>query len=282
MKIIPLRKQSIVLCILPILVVTFAWGRNHVQNETGYSIEKIKEAYSQFLFTEVVTLAADALTHDPPPPEEERVEIHTYLAFAYIALGETEKAKESFEAALRLNPNLTLDPVYVSPKIIAIFNEVKSTIETLKESKEEEPLQPAHPIPKEDKRFGGAWRSLVLPGWGQLYKGQKRKAMIIFGIQTITISTSLYAHFRMEEAHDEYIRTQDPELIESKYDRYNSFYKLRNYFLLCTAATWLYSHIDAAVSQPSSEGEGDTMKKNILWIPTVREDSFSLCCTIHF
>ena len=75
---------------------------------------------------------------------------------------------------------------------------------------------------------------------------------------------------------------EDPELNESKYDRYNSFYKLRNYFLLCTAATWLYSHIDAAVSQPSSEGEGDTMKKNILWIPTVREDSFSLCCTIHF
>ena len=49
-----------------------------------------------------------------------------FLAYAYIALDERESAKESFRHALRVDPTLELDPVYVSPKIIEIFREAEA------------------------------------------------------------------------------------------------------------------------------------------------------------
>jgi LysM repeat protein len=49
-----------------------------------------------------------------------------FLAYAYIALDERERAKESFRQALSVDPTLDLDPVYVSPKIIEIFREAKA------------------------------------------------------------------------------------------------------------------------------------------------------------
>lgn len=270
-------KRAVLL--LPIFLVLFAWGKTQAQREEGPSIDRIKEAYNRFHFPEVVSLATQALQVEPPPSSEARVEIYTYLAFAQIALGKNEEARGAFQAALELDPTLTLDPVLVSPKIIAIFNEVRSALEA---KKEKETLRPILQPPQEDRRLGGAWRSLLLPGWGQLYKGQKRKAIVIFAVQTINISTLLYAHFKMDRAHDEYLQATDPDLIESTYDRYNSYHKLRNSFLLLTGGVWIYSHIDAALIQPASEkGRGAEPEASSL-MPAVTSDSFYLTFTVRF
>ena len=264
---------------LLIFLIILTWSKSSCQQETFVSIETIKEAYTQFHFTEVITLADQALAADPPPSEEERVQIYTYLAYTYVALGENDKAKESFKEALTLNPTLTLDPIYASPKIIAVFSEVKSALEAGTDEIGEDRVQQLPPIFKKDKRFGGAWRSLVLPGWGQLYKGHKKKAIVIFAVETFNVGTTLYAHFKMEQAHDEYRRARDPETIESTFDRYNSYYKLRNYFLLFTAVVLMYSHIDAAMSQPELETKEE---KGTYWIPSITPTSFNLTCSIRF
>jgi LysM repeat protein len=52
--------------------------------------------------------------------------VHRFLAYAYVALDETTKAKDSFREALRVDPELKLDPVYVSPKIMDVFQDVKA------------------------------------------------------------------------------------------------------------------------------------------------------------
>jgi LysM repeat protein len=49
-----------------------------------------------------------------------------FLAYCYVALDQRENAKDSFRQALKVDPDLQLDPVYVSPKIIEIFEEVKN------------------------------------------------------------------------------------------------------------------------------------------------------------
>ena len=259
-----------------IFLILLAWCKTYGQDVT---IDMIKEAYAQFEFTKVITLADQALTTDPTPSEEDRVQIYTYLAYAYIELGENDKAKENFEEALTLDPTLTLDPVFVSPKIIAIFSEVKASVEASKEEIEEEPEQLIPPIFEKDKRFGAAWRSLVLPGWGQLYKGQKKKAIAIFALQTISIGATLYSHFKMEQAHDEYLKARDPDTIESRYDRYNSYSKMRNYLVVVTAAVWMYSHIDAAVSQPIQE---ISEEKGTSLIPRITPTSFTLTYSVTF
>jgi len=50
---------------------------------------------------------------------------HRFLAYSYVALNERNKAKDSFREALKVDPEMRLDPVYVSPKIIDVFEEVK-------------------------------------------------------------------------------------------------------------------------------------------------------------
>lgn len=52
---------------------------------------------------------------------------HRFLAYAYVALNERNKAKDSFREALKVDPEMRLDPVYVSPKIIEVFEEVKGS-----------------------------------------------------------------------------------------------------------------------------------------------------------
>lgn len=266
--------------VLTIFVMISASCYCSCQEGTIVSIDNIKEAYAQFRFTEVITLATQALTSDPSPSGEERVQIYTYLAYTYIALGENDKGKESFEKALAVDSSLTLDPTFVSPKIIAIFNEVKTAYDTREEEAAQEPvLFPTPPLGAQ-KRFGGAWRSLLLPGWGQLYKGHKKKAIAIFAVQTVNVGTTVYAHFKMKQAHDDYQQARDPETIESSYDRYNSYYKTRNYFFILTAAVWIYAHIDAAVSQPSFDVSVE--EKGVLWIPIIKPTSCFLTCSIRF
>lgn len=54
---------------------------------------------------------------------------HRFLAYSYVALNERVKAKDSFRQALKVDPDLRLDPVYVSPKIMEVFEEVKGSNE---------------------------------------------------------------------------------------------------------------------------------------------------------
>lgn len=247
-------------------------------------IEEIKELYNQFRYDEVIVLCQKALAADPPPTEQEQVDTYTHLAFAYIAIGNSEEAKGAFRSALDLRPNLSLDPIYVSPKIIAIFNEVK----TEKEREQEDiGIQPRESelisnVARMNMKRGGAWRSLILPGWGQRYKGHKRKAIVFFAAHTINVGTLLYAHLQMNRAHDDYLKAREPSTIESKYDKYNSFYKLRNYCLLSTAAVWLYSHIDAAITSPASHAEGPNNERTHLITPIMTSTSIGLAYTIQF
>jgi tetratricopeptide (TPR) repeat protein len=155
----------ICLCLLSGLIT----GQASSQRAADSGVEAIKAAYSQFRYAEVISLSLQSLAATPPPSKAEKVEIYTYLAFARVSLGQNEAARKDFEAALGFDPKLTLDPVYVSPKIIDLFNEVRLQLQA---------QQPAEDtgLDREpgsyDMRAGAAWRSLVLPGWGQWYKKQ--------------------------------------------------------------------------------------------------------------
>jgi len=55
----------------------------------------------------------------------DRVKVHQYMAFNYIALDEDEAAKGEFLELLKVNPKFKLPPRDTSPKIIAVFKKVK-------------------------------------------------------------------------------------------------------------------------------------------------------------
>ena len=62
-------------------------------------------------------IAAQNGTADDPG----RVRLEIASATAYVALGQNDAALESLERALIANPDLELDPVLTSPKVLAVF-----------------------------------------------------------------------------------------------------------------------------------------------------------------
>lgn len=61
------------------------------------------------------------------PQKEDMLKAYRFLAYTYVAKDEKEEAKKAFTKALELDPKMELDPVYVSPKIIEVFKEVKGS-----------------------------------------------------------------------------------------------------------------------------------------------------------
>lgn len=58
--------------------------------------------------------------------EDDICKTYRFLAYCHIALGERNLGKRAFENALAIRPSLKLDPTYISPKIMAIFEEVQA------------------------------------------------------------------------------------------------------------------------------------------------------------
>ncbi len=250
------------------------------QEKTRPGIMEIQQAYDQFKYDEVIFLSRQALNAVPPPVQTEQVQIYMYLAYAHISLGQKQEAQKDFEMALDLDPNLKLDPIYVSPKIISIFEEVKNA--SAAEGIEQRKLISESMLFKKTLQSNAAWRSLILPGWGQFYKGQRAKGITVLAAHTLNVGTLVFAHLRMQQAHDDYLKARDLPTIESTYDRYNKFYKLRKYFALSTAAVWLYAHLDAALTDPSPEKTVNTVAPSSYFGPNMNDDSIGFVYVVKF
>ena len=58
----------------------------------------------------------------------EKLEVHKYRAFSYIALGDNERAQREFSNLLSIDPAHQFDASLVSPKIIEQFDEARKTL----------------------------------------------------------------------------------------------------------------------------------------------------------
>ena len=66
--------------------------------------------------------------------DAQKVGVHQFLAFAYVALGSKRLAMESFHAALKYRPDMDLSPLTTSPKILAVFRQARETAPQMTES----------------------------------------------------------------------------------------------------------------------------------------------------
>lgn len=59
------------------------------------------------------------------------------------------------------------------------------------------------PIKPKKSPNGAVLRSLLVPGWGQYYNGQKLKAAIVFAAEVGEIGTAIYWHRESKRVNDE-------------------------------------------------------------------------------
>ncbi len=208
---------------------------------------KMLDAYQQLDYERAETFAQEVLSNYRAYPLDVLTRVHTTLGIIKYARNNPSESREQFEAALSIDPELTLDPALVSPKILAFFAEIKD-----QESRPDTAVAGAAQvryIVLKDPRPAAAMRSMIWPGLGQMYKGEQKKGLLLTGLWSVTAGGAVIAHFQRQQAGRLYRRSREPENISDLYNTYNRRNKVRNGLVLAAAGVWIYSYIDA-LSKP--------------------------------
>ena len=219
------------------LIVPICAGQNTTQSET---IDRISREFANGNVYEAEILALKALHADVSYSPQELFEIHKYLAFCYVAYGQRDKAVNEFLEVLRIYPNHRFDKQIYSPKIIEVFEFAQQEYDRLQKT---EP--PIENMSTYEIQIRAGKKSLLFPGLGQLYKGDTQKGYILIGAESLTICALIFTQLQYDSAHDDYLNETSASEIDSKYDRYDFYYKARNISAAAAAAIYLYGFLDS-------------------------------------
>jgi tetratricopeptide (TPR) repeat protein len=231
--------------ILAAFYLFLAAGAARGQAPPAERVAGIQEAYHQLRYQEAERLAQEALERYAEFDSDQLAEIHTLLALVTFSQNRQQEARRQFVLALELNPDLALDPLLVSPKIRDFFEGVKQ-----EQARQQPPPDAAtiRYVKVQDPGPAAAMRSLVLPGWGQLHKGEATKGWVLVGSWGAAASGTAVAHFRRRRAEADYLNAVEIGQIEDQYRTFNNWHRWRNGLAVVTAGLWAYSYLDALVS----------------------------------
>ncbi len=207
--------------------------------------QQVKERYDRVEFREAIALGNRLLAGRHLSPDDLAL-VHQYLGFAHFNLGNLDSARVHFLSLLSLQPDIRFDPAETSPKIITFFDQLR--VESLAVPAKESPFAFTRYVLVPDLRAGAAWRSAILPGWGQLHKGQKMRALLLGGVFWVGLAGTAVALLQESDTRDRYLDATDPGEIARRYDRYNRWFKARRILTVTTAGFWLLNVLDASWS----------------------------------
>ena len=230
------EKGFLILTVLLALSAVLAWG----QEAPGTLVAKGVELYKAGDYQRSLEALQKALAPGGKLTREEQIEACKYAGFDQVALGNTVAAKESFRQALKLSPTLTLDPAYVSPKIIAVFEEVKTA------------LKPPPPPPgaKPPSRMGFAFRSLIVPSWGQFAAHRKVAGFIFAGGTVLALANAGRTQTAYQDARDSYNKAGPGSDFDALFKKYDKAAGDRNTGSYLLGTIWLANVVDAFFSKP--------------------------------
>jgi hypothetical protein len=99
---------------------------------------------------------------------------------------------------------------------------------------------------KKHSGTSAAVRSLVLPGWGQYYNEQTKKAYIMFSATMFSLFCGIYFYNQSEQTYKKY---EEKGLVESYlYKDYETQLNTANVFFVLSAISWGYNIVDAYIN----------------------------------
>ncbi|MFZ0391497.1 MAG: DUF5683 domain-containing protein [Calditrichia bacterium] len=212
------------------------------QPQTGP--DEIRRLYEQFQYEEVIRFGNRFLNRYQNASPASLAAIHKYMAVTFYNLGMEDSTRTHFNLLLSLNPKAQLDPVKFSPKIIDLFSEIKEEYSMRKLQVDDNTAGMRYLI-VQDPRPAAAWRSVILPGWGQFYKEQPQRGLLLGSIFAGGIIATASAWYLENRYHNDYLDSTLPAEINSNYDQYNKWYKARRSLMVFTAVAWLVNVGDA-------------------------------------
>lgn len=219
-------------------------------------VADVQEAYRQFDYDEADRKGRDALRQYSDFTIEQLTDIHTILALVAYNRGDLSESRRQFISALQLTPGLRLDPLLISPKIVEFFGETRSDLAASDAALEGAPTRY---VLVRDRRPDAAMRSMIVPGWGQFYKGHRTKGWIVSGLFGAVAAGAIGAHIKRRNAEAAYENEPNPDLVEGRYDTYNRWHKTRNALIQGTALIWWAGYVDALLTDAAFGGDQTRM-----------------------
>lgn len=247
--------MRLLLCFLAVVPgVLASWNAPaYGQSTTPPRVETIWSAYQQLNYAAAADSARAALDAYDAYSRNELAEIHTILGLIEYSQNQPQDARDQFTAALSLNSDLTLDPLMVSPKILTFFEELRDEFSQMR-SNETPSADAVRYVIVEDRRSEAALRSMVLPGWGQLHKGDRAKGVVLLGLWGTLAGGTVAAHLLRADAGRAYDAARTPADALDRFGTFNTWHKTRNALLLGTAGVWVYSYVDALITGGPAQG----------------------------
>jgi len=211
------------------------------------SYQKVKEMYEKFEYKNVIKLS-DQLIQQGGIGDSLIIDIYIMRANIFYLNGDELSTRKSFENILMIKKEYTPDPSNISPKLILIFNEVKT--EYSRQHPETVQLQDSTQT-KQGIKFidpviirSAVMQNVLLPGLGQLYIGNNTKGWLTTSVSTLSLSAMIYYILDTKKKEDDYLNESNKLFIQQKYYDYNKSYRIRNLLIISYVAVWLYSQID--------------------------------------
>lgn len=230
--------------ILLIIFILIGISHSFAQDVT---FEKLKQIFGSFDYNSVIK-TSDELLAKGNLSDSLLIEIDIMRAVSFYTEGNLDETKKSFENILLIKRNYSPDPYKISPKLVSLFEEVKTLF--IKNNPEKVTMRDSTGIKQNlinlspsSTRLAIA-QNLLIPGLGQFYIGKKNSGWILTAASTLALGGMVYFIIDSKTKENNYLQEINPTLIQQKYDEYNKSFKIRNTMIFSYALIWIYSQID--------------------------------------
>ncbi len=248
-----------------------AIGQPLSQQSNQEIIGDIKNAYENLDFSVAearIEVAINAFDRFTPA---ELGEIYSISALIFFSRDDQTGTRRQLDLALQVNPELKLSAREVPPQVIMILDELIQIRAASLPAETE-----LRYLIVEDPRPAAVMRSMILPGWGQLYKKQKKKGIVLISAWGLTSIGALVAHSERRRAEDHYLASIDLQQINDRYPTFNKWHKARNNLFFAAAGIWAFSYVDALLNHPDLTHQNKHPPFELSFIPNPQSPGVSM------
>jgi hypothetical protein len=136
-------------------------------------------------------------------------------------------------------------------------------------------------IPEYTDRYGAraAWRSALLPGWGQMHKGSMTKGLLILGGE-VALAGGIVATDNLRASYRQKInQTHNAAHIKAYAGKADTMTNIRNLCITAAAALYIYNVVDAIVAP----GNKYLVTPRLTFVPVTGDASYTgLALVLNF
>lgn len=211
-------------------------------------------------------------------PQEDRIEALKYLALSHLKLGtatDKEAAVTAFGKLIRESPRIDTDVLKtpqeteISPLALGTFG--RALIEVRNAD-----IDMRNAMFSRQSRGAALARSVVLPGWGQRYRGYRNRGHMMLALSAG--SAVIYVGFAgrdYRKARDHYEQAPEGSDFEALYRDYTAKADRADLSLGVLGAVWLLNAVDAAI-------QGPNISEGIILSTAGSGDGLQIACNVRF